>query len=66
MRTGDRSASAWLIARSLLVGDAEISARTAGETGPPARQSGYLKLFPSVTQADQGCDFDFLRATAIT
>ena len=30
---------------------------------PPAYERGYGKLFlDHVTQADQGCDFDFLRA----
>ena len=66
VRTGDRiklSVEARSIA--LLVSDAEIAARLAkavrGEPGVGER--GYLKLFlQSVTQADQGCDFDFLRA----
>jgi len=30
---------------------------------PPKYQRGYGKLFlDHITQADQGCDFDFLRA----
>jgi dihydroxy-acid dehydratase len=38
----------------------------------PARQAdpderGYRKLFlTTITQADEGCDFDFLQATRIT
>jgi dihydroxy-acid dehydratase len=57
---------------SLLVADAEISRRLAaqkekniaGTHATPAR--GYRKLFlEHVTQADLGCDFDFLRANEI-
>jgi dihydroxy-acid dehydratase len=42
----------------------EIEARLARFTPQPvAAPRGYLKLFlEHVTQADQGCDFDFLRA----
>jgi len=30
---------------------------------PPTAERGYMKLFlQTVTQADQGADFDFLRA----
>ena len=51
---------------SVLVSDEEL-ARRATESVPPApdpKSRGYRKLFlTSVTQADQGCDFDFLRAT---
>jgi dihydroxy-acid dehydratase len=49
---------------SLLVSAQELAARAAGSVQPPAEASlrGYRKLFLStVTQADQGCDFDFLR-----
>ena len=46
----------------LLVDDAELASRRAAM--PPARpgpRRGYAKLFhDTVTQADQGCDFDFL------
>ena len=46
----------------LLVDDAELARRAAA--APPARPAprrGYAKLFhDTVTQADQGCDFDFL------
>jgi dihydroxy-acid dehydratase len=50
---------------SLLVGDEELARRASsaapGADGEPAR--GYRQLFMrSVTQADQGVDFDFLRA----
>jgi dihydroxy-acid dehydratase len=44
--------------------DEEITARLAKWTKPrPRYNRGYGKLFiEHVTQADQGCDFDFLRA----
>lgn len=67
VRTGDRirlSVSARRL--DLLVSDATLAARRADreaertEGNTPAR--GYRKLFlETVTQADQGCDFDFLR-----
>ncbi len=49
----------------LLLGDEEIAARLAAlpprEADPEAR--GYRKLFlTTITQADEGCDFDFLKA----
>ncbi|WP_431273432.1 IlvD/Edd family dehydratase [Variovorax ureilyticus] len=53
---------------SLLVSDEEL-ARRAGESPitPPTAERGYRKLFlDAVTQADQGADFDFLRATRKT
>jgi dihydroxy-acid dehydratase len=49
---------------SLLVPDEEL-ARRARESKlvPPSADRGYRKLFlQSVTQADQGVDFDFMRA----
>ena len=49
---------------SLLV-DADELARRARAQGlePPTAERGYLKLFlDSVTQAEEGVDFDFLRA----
>ncbi len=51
----------------LLVPAAEIAARAAALPATEATDTrGYLKLFlQSVTQADQGCDFDFLRAVQI-
>jgi dihydroxy-acid dehydratase len=49
---------------SLLVSEAELEARRqANPVTPPSAERGYKKLFlKSVTQADQGVDFDFLRA----
>jgi dihydroxy-acid dehydratase len=48
---------------SLLISDEELAARArAHPTTPPTAPRGYRKLFlESVTQADQGVDFDFLR-----
>ena len=44
----------------LLVSDADLAARTPVAARPAPRR-GYAKLFhDTVTQADQGCDFDFL------
>lgn len=52
---------------SLLVSDAELAARMAERpVTPPTAERGYRKLFlDTVTQADQGVDFDFLRATEV-
>ena len=37
--------------------------REASPVTPPTAERGYLKLFlDTVTQADQGVDFDFLRS----
>jgi dihydroxy-acid dehydratase len=51
----------------LLVDDQELQRRRDALAPPPAReadQRGYRSLFlRTVTQADKGCDFDFLRAT---
>ena len=65
VRTGDRirlSVAARTL--SLLVSDEELATRAAAApiaTVDPAVR-GYRKLFlTTVTQADQGCDFDFLR-----
>jgi dihydroxy-acid dehydratase len=46
----------------LLVDDAELARRAAAQPAPaPGPARGYAKLFhETVTQADQGCDFDFL------
>jgi dihydroxy-acid dehydratase len=46
----------------LLVDDAELARRAAAAPPPPPGPArGYAKLFhDTVTQADQGCDFDFL------
>ncbi|APV48651.1 dihydroxy-acid dehydratase [Betaproteobacteria bacterium GR16-43] len=48
---------------ALLVSDAELAARAkANPVTPPRASRGYHKLFlQTVTQADKGVDFDFLR-----
>jgi dihydroxy-acid dehydratase len=48
----------------LLVDEAELARRQASATPlPPLPERGYARLFGrSVLQADEGCDFDFLRA----
>ena len=48
----------------LLVDDAELARRKTAWTPPPPRfPRGYGKIFSQhVTQADKGCDFDFLEA----
>jgi dihydroxy-acid dehydratase len=48
---------------SLLVSDAELAARMqAAPVTPPVAGRGYKQLFlKTVTQADKGVDFDFLR-----
>jgi dihydroxy-acid dehydratase len=51
---------------SVLLSDEELAARAAEAKPFPTdpKERGYRKLFlTSVTQADQGCDFDFLRPT---
>ncbi|ARP83474.1 dihydroxy-acid dehydratase [Bordetella genomosp. 8] len=68
VRTGDRiRLSVSQRELTLLVDDAELSRRKAQWQPRPPREGddrGYRKLFlTSVTQADQGCDFDFLRGT---
>ncbi|KJK20731.1 dihydroxy-acid dehydratase [Burkholderiaceae bacterium 16] len=65
VRSGDRIRLS--VARreiSLLVDDAELARRAAEhEVVRPTAERGYRKLFlATVTQADQGVDFDFLRA----
>jgi len=49
---------------TLLLSDAALAARAkANPVTPPTAGRGYHKLFlQTVTQADQGVDFDFLRA----
>ncbi|MCJ2137109.1 dihydroxy-acid dehydratase [Methylobacterium sp. J-026] len=45
----------------LLVDPEEIARRLAGHTPPPAPTRGYKALYRrTVTQAPEGCDFDFL------
>ena len=50
---------------ALLVSDDELARRaTANPVIVPTAKRGYRKLFlQTVTQADQGVDFDFLRGT---
>jgi dihydroxy-acid dehydratase len=53
---------------SLLVAEAELRQRAAAQEPfrPNPQERGYRKLFyQTITQADQGCDFDFLRAPEI-
>jgi dihydroxy-acid dehydratase len=53
---------------ALLVSDAELRQRAAAQKPfrPDPKERGYRKLFlESVTQADEGCDFGFLRAPEI-
>jgi dihydroxy-acid dehydratase len=53
---------------SVLIPDEELARRAAAHpVVPPTAERGYRKLFlSSVTQADQGVDFDFLRAARMT
>jgi dihydroxy-acid dehydratase len=48
----------------MLVDEAELATRRAAWQAPPPRyERGYGHLFSQhVTQADQGCDFDFLQS----
>ncbi len=54
----------------LLVSDAELAARRKRWKAPPARKDdnrGYRKLFmDQITQADEGCDFTFLKPEITT
>ena len=52
----------------LCVGDAELAARRAAWVSPPRRyERGFTRLYQEhVTQAHEGCDFDFLQGTAAT
>jgi dihydroxy-acid dehydratase len=52
---------------SLLVSEAELKARElAAPVKRPVAGRGYRKLFlQTVTQADQGVDFDFLRSASL-
>jgi len=53
---------------NLQISEEEMARRRAGWTSPPPRyERGFGALFSQhVTQADQGCDFDFLHAGAAT
>ena len=68
MQNGDRIRLS--VARreiALLVDDAELARMAAAPVTRPTAERGYRKLFmQTVTQADQGVDFDFLRAGAAT
>ena len=49
----------------LLVEPEEVARRLAAHSPPPAPKRGYKALYrKSVTQAPEGCDFDFLAGTA--
>lgn len=52
----------------LEVGDAELDRRRAQWTAPPPRyERGYGALYSDhITQADEGCDFDFLARSGAT
>ena len=66
VRTGDRiRLDVSLRSLDLLVSDEEIASRRVScPVLPPVASRGYRKLFlDSVTQADQGVDFGFLRAS---
>jgi len=69
VRTGDRIRLS-VSQRQLqwLVSDDEIARRRAqAPVTPPTAARGYRKLFlQSITQADQGVDFDFLRSEQAT
>jgi dihydroxy-acid dehydratase len=69
VRTGDRIRLSVMNREiALLVTDEELTQRAnANPVVPPQAPRGYRKLFlQSVTQADRGVDFDFLRAETIT
>jgi len=52
----------------VLLDDAELTHRRADWQAPPRKYArGYGELFlRHITQADRGCDFDFLEGTAPT
>ena len=69
VRTGDEIALDVPARRlELLVDDAELARRRAAWTAPPRPyERGFAKLYQDhVTQALEGCDFDFLQGTAPT
>jgi len=64
VRSGDRIRLSVAQRRlDLLVDDAELARRRAAWTAPVAPPTrGYRKLYmDTVTQAEDGCDFDFLK-----
>ena len=66
VRTGDRNRISVEQRRlDLLVDEKELNKRRdamVGESQEPGPQRGYHKLYQSsILQADEGCDFDFLR-----
>ncbi|MBV8097327.1 MAG: dihydroxy-acid dehydratase, partial [Acetobacteraceae bacterium] len=62
VRNGDRIRLSVAKKRiDLLVDEAEMQRRLAGFSPPPAPARGYKALYRrAVTQAPEGCDFDFL------
>ena len=69
MRSGDRiRLSVAGRELTLLVPADELARRVADHPiAAPTAERGYLKLFlQTVTQADQGVDFDFLRGVPIS
>jgi dihydroxy-acid dehydratase len=63
VRSGDRIALSIRDKRiDLLVADSELERRRATWRAPASPARGYARLYAeSVLQADQGCDFGFLR-----
>jgi len=63
VRSGDRiRLSVRERSLELLVGDDELSRRRALLSAPLVPRRGYARLYAErITQADLGCDFDFLR-----
>jgi len=71
VRNGDRiRLDATARTLDLLVSDAELAERRAqwqAPAEPEGSDRGYLRLFlDQVTQADQGCDFDFCRPKKVS
>jgi dihydroxy-acid dehydratase len=65
VQSGDRIALSVAHRRlDLLVDGTELARRRESlEPAPPSPPRGYARLYAEhVLQADQGCDFDFLRA----
>ena len=63
VQTGDRIRLSVRDRRiDLLVDEAELARRREGWQGPAVPPRGYRRLYAQqVLQADQGCDFEFLR-----